>query len=126
MRSAVRVATAWVVSVGFGPPSALASAELSPTNSRSTQRASAYSSSTESSALTPMRIVECTWSGTGGKSIRSTVLAPAARRISAARLARNSRLRWVRAVRRRCSKTTLGTGRPALPSHAPVGPRPLS
>ena len=49
--SAVRVASAWVVSVGFGPPRALASAELSATNSRFTTRASACASSTESRAV---------------------------------------------------------------------------
>src|SRR5215510_9721948 len=68
--SAVRVANAWVVSVGFGPPSALASAELSATNRRLTQRASPFASSTESSALALIRIVEWLWITKGGLWMR--------------------------------------------------------
>ena len=55
--SAVRVASACVVRVAFGPPSPFASAELSATNSLLTHRASALASRTESSVLEPIRIV---------------------------------------------------------------------
>src|SRR5215469_15351203 len=55
--SAVRVASACVVRVGFGPPIPLASAELSAMNSRLASRASQLSSRTESEALNPMRMV---------------------------------------------------------------------
>jgi len=45
--SAVRVATACVVRVGFGPPIPFANAELSAINSRLTSRASPFESNTE-------------------------------------------------------------------------------
>jgi hypothetical protein len=70
MFSHVRVVSAWSVSVGFGPPSALASAALSHTNSRSTQRASPVASSTEVAGSSPIRSDEWMCSGSGAKSIR--------------------------------------------------------
>ena len=58
IRVPVRFSCACVVSVGLGPPIPLASAELSAMKSRCTHRASAFSSRTESSGLSPIRIVE--------------------------------------------------------------------
>src|SRR5258707_1313084 len=55
--SAVRVASAWVVKVGFGPPIPFARAELSTMNRRLTHLASELLSSTESFGLDPIRIV---------------------------------------------------------------------
>jgi hypothetical protein len=54
IRSAVRVASACVVSVGLGPPIPLAIAELSAMYKRLTQRDSACSSSTELSLPKPI------------------------------------------------------------------------
>ena len=66
----MRVATAWVVRVGFGPPNPFARAELSATNSRFTQRASAEESTTEVAADWPIRIDDCTCRISGAQSIR--------------------------------------------------------
>jgi len=79
IRSPVRVASACVVNVGFGPPRLLASAELSATNRRLSHRASQVASSTESSSLTPIRIVLWLWMTNGGLLIRQTLFAPSAR-----------------------------------------------
>src|SRR6266513_457148 len=51
---AVRAASAWLVSVGFGPPRQFGSAELSAMNRRFTKRASQLGSSTESAGFEPM------------------------------------------------------------------------
>src|SRR5437667_22408 len=83
------LASACVVSVGFGPPAPFASAELSATNRRLTQRASVSASRTESESLVPILIVLWRWRRRAGKSSLITSRAPAARTSSTARATRN-------------------------------------
>ena len=75
IRSAVRVASAWVVSVGLAPPSEFGNAELSATKSRRTARASAYSSRMESDDRAPIRRVEWIAPSTGGQFVRNVAAA---------------------------------------------------
>ena len=67
---ACMVASACVVSVGFGPPSELGRAELSAMNRRFTKRDSQLASSTELAGFEPIRIVDCTCRMSGGQLSR--------------------------------------------------------
>ena len=79
--SAVRVARAWQVSVGLGPPSALARAELSAMYRPSTKRDLALPSSTESASDVPIRMVDWTCRMSGAQSSRTTLLGDAVDRL---------------------------------------------
>src|SRR3954470_17980022 len=89
--SAVRGGRARQVGVGLGPPKPLQRAEFEEMKSRSTKRASALASRTESAGSEPIRIVDWTCRIRGGQSMRITFVAPAARRRRAALSAQYSR-----------------------------------